>query len=118
MNKNKTILKNCPNFYKIKNYEFEENDYITLKIIGVYEDYIFNISENKEDEINKIKLLDNILGKYIEDYDFRKEMKKGLLNLKVRRGSNIIEIIVESLISLYSNYEDSYTRNIYFARWI
>lgn len=118
MNKNKMILNNCPNFYKIKNYEFEENDYITLKIIGIYEDYIFNINEKNEDELNKIKELDNILGKYIDDYNFRKEMQRGLLNLKVKRGSNIADIIIDSLISLYNSYEDGYTRNIYFARWI
>ena len=118
MNKNKIILENCPNFYKIKNYEFEEDDYITLKIIGIYEDYIFNIDNNNLEEINKIKELDTILGKYICDYNFRKEMQRGLLNLKVKRGSNITDIIIDSLLSLYNSYEDGYTRNIYFARWI
>lgn len=118
MQKNKLILKNCPNFYKIKNYEFDENDYITLKIIGVYEDYIFNIDEKNKEELEKVKELDNILGKYIDDYTFRKEIKNGLMNLKIKRGSNIIDIIIDSILSLYYNYEDGYTRNIYFARWI
>jgi len=118
MQKNKIILKNCPNFYKIKNYEFDEDDYITLKIIGVYEDYIFNIDEKNNNNLEKIKELDNILGKYIDDYTFRKEIKKGLMNLKIKRGSNIMDIITDSIITLYNNYEDGYTRNIYFARWI
>jgi len=118
MQKNKLILKNCPNFYKIKNYEFDENDYITLKIIGVYEDYIFNIYEKNKEELEKVKELDNILGKYIDDYTFRKEIQNGLMNLKIKRGSNIIDIIIDSILSLYYNYEDGYTRNIYFARWI
>jgi len=118
MQKNKIILKNCPNFYKIKNYEFDEDDYITLKIIGVYEDYIFNIDEKNVNELDKVKELDNIIGKYVDDYSFRKEIKNGLMNLKIKRGSNIIDIITDSIISLYNNYEDGYTRNIYFARWI
>ena len=118
MQKNKIILKNCPNFYKIKNYEFDEDDYITLKIIGVYEDYIFNIDEKNNNDLEKVKELDNIIGKYIDDYTFRKEIKNGLMNLKIKRGSNIIDIITDSIISLYNNYEDGYTRNIYFARWI
>ena len=118
MQKNKLILKNCPNFYKIKNYEFDEDDYITLKIIGVYEDYIFNIDEKNVNELDKVKELDNIIGKYVDDYSFRKEIKNGLMNLKIKRGSNIIDIITDSIISLYNNYEDGYTRNIYFARWI
>jgi len=118
MNRNKFILNNCHNFYKIKNYEYDEEDYISLKIIGIYEDYIFNIDEKNENDLEKVKELDSILNKYIDDYTFRKEIKKGLMNLKIKRGSNIVDIIIDSVISLYNNYEDGYTRNIYFARWI
>ena len=118
MKKNKIILKHCPNFYIIKDYEFEDEDFISLKLISIYEDYIFNIDINNEKEINKIKELDQILLKYIDDYLFRKEIKNSILKIKVRKGSNIIETIVDSLISIFENYEDGYTRNIYFARWI
>ena len=118
MKKNKIILDYCPNYYKIKNYNFDENDYITLKIIGIYEEYIFSIDEKNKEEISKIKELDNILFKYIDDYSFRKEVQKGLLDIKVKRNSNIVEVIVNFLINLFENYEDGYTRNIYFARWI
>lgn len=118
MKKNKVILEYCPNYYRIKNYDFDENDYITLKVIGIYEDYIFNIDEKNISELEKIKELDKILVKYIDDYSFRKEVKKGLLNIRVRRDSNIIEVIVENLIKLFETYEDGLTRNIYFARWI
>ena len=40
------------------------------------------------------------------------------MNIKVRRGTNVLECIVDSLLEISSNYEDGYTRNIYFARWI
>lgn len=118
MKKNKIILKYCPNFYKIKDFDYEEDDYITQKLISIYEDYIFNINETNEDEVQKIKNLDKILFKYIEDYTFRKDIKASVLNIRVRRGVDIIETIVNNLITLFENYEDGYTRNIYFARWI
>ena len=118
MKKNKTILKYCPNFYKIKDFDFEEEDYITQKLITIYEDYIFNIDENNVEEVNKIKNLDRILSKYVEDYTFRKDIKASVLNIRVKRGTDIIETIVNNLITLFENYEDGYTRNIYFARWI
>lgn len=118
MKKNKIILKHCPNFYKINNFEFEEEDYISLKLINIYSDYIFNIDENNNEEIKKIEDLDAILSKYIDDYAFRKEIKDGLLNIKVKKGTNIIETIVNSLLSLFEKYEEGYTRNIYFARWV
>ena len=118
MKKNKTILKYCPNFYKIKDFDYEEDDYITQKLITIYEDYIFNIDEKDNEEVEKIKTLDKILYKYIDDYTFRKEIKQGVLNIRVKRGSDIIETIVNNLISLFDTFEDGYTRNIYFARWI
>lgn len=118
MKKNKIILKYCPNYYKIENFDFDEDDYITIKLISIYEDYIFNIDEKDEENIKKIGILDLVLGKYVDDYTFRKEIKNGVLNIRVKRGSDIIETIVNSLISLFENYEEGYTRNIYFARWI
>ena len=41
MKKNKIILKHCPNFYKIINFEFLEEDSISAKLIGIYENFIF-----------------------------------------------------------------------------
>lgn len=118
MKKNKVILKHCPNFYKIKNFEFDDQDYISIKLISIYEDYIFNIDEKDQTSIKKVEELDKILGKYVDDYTFRKEIKHGVLNIKVKRGTDVIETIVNSLIALFENYEEGYTRNIYFARWI
>lgn len=118
MKKNKIILNHCPNFYKIKNFEIEDEDTISIKLITIYEDYIFNIDEKNDTELKKIENLDKILGKYVDDYTFRKEIQSGVLNIKVKRGNDIMETIVNNLISLFENYEDGYTRNIYFARWI
>ena len=112
------ILKHCPNFYKINNFEFDEEDYISLKLVNIYSDYIFSIDENNEEELRKIEDLDIILSKYIEEYVFRKEIKNGLLTIKVKRGTNIIETIVDTLLCLFEKYEEGYTRNIYFARWV
>ena len=118
MKKNKIILNHCKNYYKIEDFEYDNDDYITDKLISLYEDYIFNINEKNNDDIKKIETLDIILGKYVDDYVFRKEIKKQVLNITVNRDSNIIESIVNSLIKLFENYEEGYTRNIYFARWI
>ena len=118
MKKNKKVLQYCPNFYKIINYDFDVDDYISLKLISIYEDYIFKIDINDKEAIRKVVEIDNILSKYVDDYTFRKEIKEGVLKIKVKRGNDIIETIINSLITLFENYEDGYTRNIYFARWI
>ena len=118
MKKNKEILKYCPNFYKIINYEFDVEDYISLKLISVYQDYIFKVDISNQEELKKVIEIDKILSKYVEDYTFRKEVKNGVLKIKVKRGNDIIETLINNLISLFESYEVGYTRNIYFARWI
>ena len=118
MNKNKLILQHCKNFYKIKEFEYDEDDYITEKLINTYEDYIFNIDENNEEALKRIEILDSVIFKYIDDYNFRKEIKKRIYDIKISRKDNVLDSIVNALIGLFENYEEGYTRNIYFARWI
>ncbi len=118
MVKNKIILKHCPNYYNIKNYEVDEDDYLSMKLISIYEEYIFSIDETNQESLKKIEELDTILKKYITDYNFRKELKIGLTKIRVKRDNNILESIVNGIISLFDNYEEYYTRNIYFARWV
>ena len=52
------ILKNCENYYKIVNYNYNDDDFITEKIINIYKEQIFN-KENQS--IKKIKILDKIV---------------------------------------------------------
>lgn len=116
MKKNKQLLKYCPNFYKIINFEILEGDFITYKLISIYQDYIFNSSADINKEV--LTKLDYAINKYIDDYFFRKEMRQGLTEIRIKREANIINSIVEGIIRLSENYDMGYTRNIYFARWI
>ena len=73
MKRNKQILKYCPNFYKIINFEYLEGDFITYKLISVYEDFLFN---SNNDDVEMLTKLDYAINKYIDDYFFRKEIWK------------------------------------------
>ena len=96
MNKNKIILQYCPNFYKIINYDFE-GDSLTDKLISVYRKFIFTIDIEDMKEVKIANQIDKILAKYIEDYQFRKELKNGLKNFKVTNSSsNILKAPVKS----------------------
>lgn len=119
MKKNKVILKHCPYFYKIINFEYLEDDNITSKLIDIYKNFIFNVDVTNEEDLKRVEKIDFVLNKYIEDYFFRKDMKSRLLNVKINRNTdNILKNIVESIINAFDSYEMDYTRNIYFARWI
>ena len=84
MNKNKDILKHCPNFYKIISFEYYDNDYISEKIITLYQDYIFNVNIYNDNDIKTIANLDKVLAKYIDDYYFRIELQNGLKQIKIK----------------------------------
>ena len=118
MNKNKLVLKHCPNFYKIVNFEYLEDDRISEKLINIYKDYIFDINLDNTRDVELIEKIDVVLNKYIDDYYFRKEMQRDLLKIRVKASDNFLRGIVEGIVTAFETYEQGYTRNIYFARWI
>ena len=48
MNKNKQILRHCPNFYKIMNFEYFEDDKLSEKLLDVYEEFVFKVDLNNK----------------------------------------------------------------------
>ena len=119
MSSNELISRYCPNYYKITEFEFFAEDYMSQKIISFYKQYICNIEKYNSEEIRKANKIDKIFAKYIDDYSFRKEMKKELLQIKVKSTvTNILKVIIDNIIKIFDNYEISSTRKIYISRWI
>lgn len=119
MNDNKKVLSYCPNFYKIINFKPINEDNMSMKIIDMYKSYIFNVDISVEENALEISKLDEAVSKYIDDYNFRKELKKGLLELKVKSDcKDILKYIIDYIISLFNRYKASNTRVIYISRWI
>ncbi|MCH5167684.1 MAG: hypothetical protein J1F35_07355 [Erysipelotrichales bacterium] len=118
MKENKQILKHCPNFYKILNFEYLEDDKLSEKLLDVYQTFVFKVDIKNNQEVAKLEQLDSILCKYIDDYFFRKELKTEMKKIKVRKDEDILTAIVNWIIRVFDNYEVGYTRNIYFSRWI
>lgn len=119
MNKNKLVLEMCPNFYRIINFEYFDEDIVTGKLIKIYEDYIFKADIRDEEERSVVKKIDYVLGKYIDDNLFRRKMQKEIFNVKVSKTyKNKLRMIVDSIISIFNHYEEDTTRSIYISRWI
>ena len=117
MNKNKQVLKYCPNFYKIINFEYYEDDELSERLIDIYKDYVFKVDIKNKNELVKLEQVDKILNKYISDYFFRKELRAEMKKIRVRKDEDILTAIVDWIIKVFDNYEVGYTRNIYFSRW-
>lgn len=111
------ILKYCPNYFKIVNFDFGDNDLISEKLITIYKNFIFSINLNDKENIEKVQELDHVLANYINDYLFRSTLQKEIIEVKVKRD-NIIKNLVDAIIKIFSNYEEYTTRKIYISKWI
>ncbi len=113
------VVKYCPNYYKITEFEFLDSDYISERLVGFYKKYVCSIDTNNTEEVEKATCVDKIISKYIDDYAFRKEMKKELLQIKVKSSvSNVLKVIIDNIIKIFERYKEDMTRKIYIARWI
>ena len=59
------------------------------------------------------------MGRYIDDYLFRKTLKQELVKVRVKRScGDIIRTIVENIIEIFHRVEFEQTRKIYISKWI
>jgi len=116
---NKEVLKYCPNYQRIINFEYTMEEEFTQKLINIYKNYIFSINILNEAEIKTVKDLDTVLNNYIEDHLFRTTIKKELLSARIKKNStNILKAVVDFIIQIFDNYIESTSRKIYISRWI
>lgn len=118
VDKNREVLKHCPHFYTIINFEYYNNDIISEKLIDIYERFIFSVDIKIDENVKKIEKLDDVLYKYINDYCFREQIKSDIVKIKVRRGDNILDTIVNAVISFFENYEKQKFRKVQVTRWL
>ncbi|MBQ8902008.1 MAG: hypothetical protein IJY87_02950 [Bacilli bacterium] len=118
MNDSKEILKYCPNYYNIVNFDFQENDLISEKLVNIYKSYIFSINVQNDEELERVQELDRVLSNYIADYLFRSTLQKEIVTVRVKKDNNIIRNLVDIIIKIFSNYEEYTTRKLYISKWI
>lgn len=116
---NKVILKYCPDYYRIINEEFSELDYMTDKIITIFQTYIFKINIKDKNELKRVSNLNKAVLRYIDDREFKTMLTNALTSLKVsKRETDVIGVIVKTILTEYDKYMEGFTRNLYIPRWI
>lgn len=118
MDNNREVLRHCPHFYTIINFEYYSDDIISEKLIDVYEKFIFSTDITRTENLLKVEKLDDVLFKYINDYSFREQAKQNIMKIKVIRGDNVLDSIVCAIINFFDNYEKICTRKVQVTRWI
>lgn len=116
---NKVILKYCPDYYRIINEEFSELDYMTDKIITIFQTYIFKINIKDKNELKRVSNLNKAVARYIDDREFKTMLTNTLTSLKVsKKETDVIGVIVKTILAEYDKYMEGFTRNLYIPRWI
>lgn len=116
---NKIILNYCKDYYRIINEEFTELDFMTSKLIQIYQSYIFSINVKNKIERKKIIALNEAVVRYFEDREFKKMLTNFLVSLKVsKKETNVLLYIVNAIIKEHEKYMEGLTRNLYIPRWI
>lgn len=118
MNTNREILKHCPHFYTIINFEYYSDDVISEKLIDFYEKYIFSCDLSSSENVYKVEQLDKTLYKYISDNAFRMQIKKDIENINIKNSDNLIDSIVTFIINSLYNYEKTKYKRVQMTRWI
>lgn len=118
LNKNREVLKHCPHFYTIINFEYYSDDMVSEKLIDIYEKFIFSCDITDPSNVLKIEKLDDVLFKYINDYCFREQIQADIVKVKVVRGENILDTIVSAVIKFFEGYDIYCTRKVPVTRWI
>ena len=116
---NKIILKYCKDYYRIINEEFNELDFMSDKIIHIYQTFIFSLNARNKSDIKKAMDLNKSIARYFDDREFRTLLNNFLKGLKVSRSeTNVISYIANAIMKEYEKYMEGFTRNLYIPRWI
>ena len=116
---NKIIVKYCKDYYRIINEEFSELDFMSDKVIQIYQTFIFSINARKKDELKKATDLNTAVVRYFDDREFKTILNGFLAALKVsKKETNVIGFIANEIIKEYNKYMEGFTRNLYIPRWI
>jgi hypothetical protein len=115
--KKQVILNMCPNYDKISNHIYIKKDEISKQIISQYQEFVFSIDINNEEDKKKLLSANKVLERYINDYKFAKE-----LNLYMNKENKIKDLekkeLMQIIIDFAENYEEEALRHISTTRWL
>lgn len=112
----KEVLSLCPYFDEIINSDFLEDDFLTKKLIEYYQEYVFN---NEVENSNLITKLDQAIYKYLNDYQFAKDLKDTLEIDEITSSKfAYIKELMNYIITFYDKYQETDNGTIKNSKWL
>lgn len=115
----KKILDTCPHYDEIINFNFDYDDEITIDLIDWYRDLIFSCDGDDEKETEIIKMIDNSMYRYVNDYRYRKGLSKIITHREIDLNSEkSIKKLIKKILDYTTKYETTEILNVSSSRWI
>lgn len=113
------ILKHCPHYDLIVNYDYEYGDNLSSKLIDWYRELIFAVNSNDEKQLKVVEALDKGLYLYVKDNKYKSELRQQLkvedINLESKK---LIKDLIKKIIVFTSKYEQRQIMEVTSAIWI
>ena len=108
----------CKNYNIIVSCEFLENDLFSYKLVDFYKNAVSR-SGCDSNSLNKISKYDRVMRKYIEDYNFSKQLRNSvdvssILTSKV----DLTDAVLEYAVDFSNKYDDDIEEPVINTRWI
>ena len=115
----KKILNTCPHYDEIINFDFDYDDILSIDLIDWYKDLIFSCDGNDESETKIIKMIDNSMYIYVNDYKYIKGLSKLISSKDIDLNSErSIKKLIKKILDYTSKYETAEVLNVSSSRWI
>lgn len=113
------VLKYCPNFDSIVNYDYEYGDVLSSKLIDWYRDLVFSTDGNNEKQLTIISFIDKSLSMYVKDRRYKKGLS-GILTVDdiSLNNQNLIKELIKKIVVFTNNYEKKKVLEISSPKWL
>lgn len=113
------VLKYCPNFDSIVNYEYEYGDVLSSKLIDWYRDLVFSTDGNNEKQLTIISFIDKSLSMYVKDRRYKKGLSKILTVEDISlNNQSLIKELIKKIVLFTNNYEKKRVLEISSSKWL
>ena len=115
----KKILKYCPYYDDIINYDIDYTDELSIDLIDWYKDLIFSCDGNDNNEMEIIKLIDKSMFLYVNSHEYRRGLKKIISIKDIDLNSDKkIKKLIKKILEYTNKYETLEVLNIEVNKWI
>lgn len=119
VDKIKALISCSPHYDEIINSNIEYESILSYDLIDWYKEFLFSSNPNNKEDLKLIKLIDDSMYLYINNYDYRVGISS-IINSKYLdlNSTKNTKKIIRKILNYTDKYQDEQIFNIKRGRWI